>query len=72
MSIFGILASALRRRLLGISVEEIRSTLEDLRKEIASVRSETGEEIATLRREIDGMKEGEDRPEGPEIPVAEA
>jgi hypothetical protein len=72
MSILRILSSALRRRLLGISADEIRGKLEDLRREIASVRSETGEEIAKLRREIDAMRDGEDRPKGPEIPVAEA
>ena len=73
MSLLGTLLSAARRALLGISAEEIRYTFEDVRGEIRAVRAELEEEIAALRREVQGhARGGEDRPKGPEIPVAEA
>ncbi|HSN91311.1 MAG TPA: hypothetical protein VLS93_08780 [Anaeromyxobacteraceae bacterium] len=71
MSLLGSILSAARRALLGISAEEIRYTFEDLRGEIRAVRAELKEEIAEVRREA-AARGGEDRPEGPEIPVAEA
>ncbi len=68
------LATALQRALLGISAGEIRYTFEDVRKEIRSTRSELKQEIAELRRELEKVqaRQGEDRPKGMEIPVAEA
>ncbi len=67
------LASALARRLFGISAEEIRYTFEDVRAEIRATREELKREIADLRREVQAPRAGgEDEPEGPEIPVAEA
>ncbi|HEY6005830.1 MAG TPA: hypothetical protein VIV57_23315 [Anaeromyxobacter sp.] len=72
MKIVETLVAGLRRRLLGISAEEIRYTFEDVRKEIGAVRSELKEEIAELRRQIDAQPSKQDRTKGPEIPVAEA
>jgi hypothetical protein len=67
-----VLAAA-RRALLGISPDEIRYTFEDVRGEIRSMRSELKGEIAEIRRELAvRAARGEDRPKGPEIPVAEA
>jgi|MudIll2142460700_1097286.scaffolds.fasta_scaffold2070943_1 hypothetical protein len=64
--------SALTRRLLGISAEEIRYTFDDVRSEIRAVRAELKSEIAELRREVEVRRPGEDRPTGIETPVAEA
>jgi hypothetical protein len=50
MKILDSLVTALRRRLLGISAEEIRYTFEDVRSEIRALRAETKEELAALRR----------------------
>jgi hypothetical protein len=72
MKILETLVSGLRRRLLGISAEEIRYTFEDVRKEIRAVRSELGDELAAVRRELDALPSRQDRAKGPEIPVAEA
>ena len=72
MKLVGAMVSALRRGLLGISPEEIRYTFEDVRKEIRGVRAELKEEIAGIRRELDSLPSRQDRPKGPEIPVAEA
>jgi predicted nucleic acid-binding Zn-ribbon protein len=68
MKLVGTLVAGLRRRLLGISAEEIRYTFEDVRKEILAIRSE----VAELRRQIDALPSKQDRAKGPEIPVAEA
>lgn len=72
MRIVGSLVAGLRRRILGISPEEIRFTFEDVRGEIRQVRRELGEEIEKLRRELDSLPSRQDRAEGPELPVAEA
>ena len=72
MKLFDAAVSALRRRVLGISPEEIRFTLEDVRAEIRAVRAELREEVAALRRELDTLPSRQDRTKGPEIPVAEA
>ncbi len=72
MTLFDSLLSALRRRVLGISAEEIRYTFEDVRGELRAVRAELKEEIAQLRRELDALPSRQDRPQGPETPVAEA
>ncbi len=72
MKLVDALVAALRRRLLGISPEEIRYTFEDVRNEIRAVRAEVKEELAQLRREIDALPSRQDKPKGPEIPVAEA
>lgn len=66
------LLSALRRRLLGVSPEEIRYTIEDVRAEIRAVRAELKEELAALRKRVDALPQHQDQPKGPEIPVAEA
>jgi hypothetical protein len=74
MKIVDGVVAALRRRLLGISPEEIRFTFEDVRGEIRAVRRELGDEIEKLRREVDALPSRQDRPEEPEpeLPVAEA
>lgn len=72
MRLVGAVISALQRRLLGISAEEIRYTFEDVRKELREVRAELKEEIAQIRRELDALPSRQDRAKGPEIPVAEA
>ncbi len=67
------LANALARGLFGISAEEIRYTFEDVRAEIRATREELKGEIADLRREVQASHAGgQDQPEGPKIPVAEA
>jgi hypothetical protein len=72
MKLVDTLVASARRRLLGISAEEIRYTFEDVRGEVRAVRAELKEEIAQLRRELDALPSRQDRPQGPEIPVAEA
>lgn len=64
--------AAVRRAAFGISPEEIRYTFDDVRAEIRAVRAELKGEIAELRRMIESAPERQDRPKGPEIPVAEA
>lgn len=66
------LVSLLRRRLLGISPEEVRYTFEDVRQELRATRTELREELASLRRELDALPSRQDGPRGPELPVAEA
>ncbi|WP_242337413.1 MULTISPECIES: hypothetical protein [Anaeromyxobacter] len=72
MKLLDVLVRDLRRRLLGISPEEIRYTFEDVRSEIRSVRAELKQEIEAVRKDIDSLPSRQDRPAGPEIPVAEA
>ena len=72
MMLLDAMLAALRRRILGISAEEIRYTFEDVRKEIRGVRTELKEELAQIRRELDALPSRQDRAKGPEIPVAEA
>ncbi|MGC3998250.1 MAG: hypothetical protein QM767_12510 [Anaeromyxobacter sp.] len=72
MSLADTLVATLRRKLLGISPEEIRFTFEDVRGELRAVRAELKEELAQLRRELDALPSRQDRTRGPEIPVAEA
>ncbi len=72
MRLLDSLVSELRRRLLGISAEEIRYTFEDVRGEVRALRTELKEEIAELHRQIDSLPSRQDRTRGPEIPVAEA
>jgi hypothetical protein len=72
MKLLDTAVAALRRRLLGISPEEIRYTFEDVRSEIRAVRAELRDEVAALRRELDTLPSRQDRPQGPELPVAEA
>jgi len=72
MNVLETVVTALRRRLLGISAEEIRYTFEDVRSEIRAVRAELKDELAGIRREIDSLPSRQDRAKGPEIPVAEA
>jgi hypothetical protein len=56
------LRSALFRRLLGVSAEEIRYTFEDVRRELRAASAE----IAALRREVDRLAgramEGDEAP----------
>ncbi len=72
MKLLDTLIAAARRTLLGISPEEIRYTFDDVRNEIRALRAETKEELAQIRRELDALPSRQDRPKGPEIPVAEA
>jgi hypothetical protein len=72
MKLLDVAVAALRRRVLGISPEEIRYTIADLRSEIRAVRTELREEVAQIRRELDSLPSRQDRTKGPEIPVAEA
>jgi hypothetical protein len=72
MKLVDSLVAAVRRRILGISPEEIRFTFEDVRGEIRAVRAELKEELAQVRRELDALPGRQDRTKGPEIPVAEA
>ena len=72
MSALSTLLAGARRRLLGISPEEIRYTFEDVRAEIRATRAELMEELAALRREVDALPSRQDRIRGPEVPVAEA
>ncbi len=72
MKLVDTLIAALRRKILGISPEEIRYTSEDVRNEIRAVRAEAKEELAQIRRELDALPSRQDRPKGPELPVAEA
>ena len=72
MKLLDVVIGALRRRLLGISAEEIRYTFEDVRAEIRAVRAELKEELEAVRKDIDSLPSRQDRPAGPEIPVAEA
>jgi hypothetical protein len=72
MRLVDTLVAALRRRLLGVSPEEIRYTFEDVRAEIRAVRTELQGELAQIRRELDALPSRQDRVKGPEIPVAEA
>lgn len=72
MRLLDTLVSELRRRLLGISAEEIRYTFDDVRGEVRALRAELKEEIAELHRQIDSLPSRQDRTRGPEVPVAEA
>jgi hypothetical protein len=72
MKLLGSIVGAVRRRLLGISPEEIRYTFEDVRNELRALRAETKEELAEIRRELDKLPSRQDRARGPETPVAEA
>ncbi len=72
MKLVDALVAALRRKILGISPEEIRYTFEDVRNEIRAVRAEAKEELAQIRRELDALPSRQDKPKGPELPVAEA
>jgi hypothetical protein len=72
MRLLESLVSELRRRVLGISAEEIRYTFDDVRGEIRALRAELKGEIAELHRQIDALPSRQDRTRGPEIPVAEA
>ncbi len=67
-----LLLAAVRRRLLGISPDELRYTIEDVRAEIRAVRAELKGELAEVRRQLDALPSKQDTPRGPEIPVAEA
>lgn len=72
MKVIEPLIAGLRRRLLGISAEEIRYTFEDVRNELRALRAELEKEIAAVRREIDALPSRQDQAKGPEVPVAEA
>jgi hypothetical protein len=71
-SLVAALVAALRRRVLGISPEEIRYTFEDVRKELRDTRAELKEELAQLRREVNELSPKEDVVAGRELPVPEA
>jgi hypothetical protein len=64
---------ALRRILLGVSPDELQASIEDVRAELRAVRAEIKGDVADLRRDVDALRSrGEDRPQGAELPVAEA
>jgi hypothetical protein len=66
--------AALRRRLLGISADEIRYTFEDVRSEIRAARAELKAEIAELRRDVARLEHGgvDGDDDEDDKPVAEA
>jgi hypothetical protein len=68
----GWFLTLVRRRVLGISPEEIRYTFEDVRAELRATRAELKEELAQVRRDLDALPSRQDRVKGPELPVAEA
>ena len=72
MKLVDTLIAAVRRKLLGISPEEIRYTFDDVRSELRALRAETKEELADVRRQLDALPSRQDRAKGPELPVAEA
>ncbi len=72
MKILDAVIAAARRTVLGISPEEIRYTIDDVRNELRAVRAELKDELAGIRRELDALPSRQDRAKGPEIPVAEA
>jgi hypothetical protein len=72
VGVLATLLDQLRRRLLGVSPEEIRYTFEDVRRELRATRAELQAELAALRAEVEARGHGEDRVRGPETPVAEA
>jgi ribosome recycling factor len=72
MKLLDTLVAAARRRILGISPEEIRYTFEDVRNELRAVRAELKDEVEKLHRELDSLPSRQDRAKGPELPVAEA
>jgi hypothetical protein len=51
------LASALERRILGVSAAEIRYTFDDVRKELRATRAELKGELAELRRDVERLQE---------------
>lgn len=67
------LVAALRRRVLGISAEEIRYTFEDVRAELRAARAELQAEMAALRRDLDRLEgiQQAPAPRDREKPVAE-
>ena len=54
--------AALERWVLGLSVDEIRYTFEDVRAELRATRAELKAEIAELRRDLDRVARPGDRP----------
>jgi hypothetical protein len=72
MKLLDRLLAGARRRLLGISAEEIRYTFEDVRSELRALRAETKTELAAIRRELEALPSRQDRARGPEVPAAEA
>ncbi len=66
------LRAALRRRLLGISAEEIRYTFEDVCSEIRGTRAELKAEIASIRHDLDRLEHGDADEDDDEKPLAEA
>jgi len=66
------LRALLERRLLGLSVDEIRYTFEDVRAELRATRAELKEELAALRRDLDRLGGGGRGKEEEEEPIVEA
>ncbi|HYS80192.1 MAG TPA: hypothetical protein VEM76_05755 [Anaeromyxobacteraceae bacterium] len=67
------LRALLERRLLGLSVDEIRYTFEDVRAELRATRAELKEELAALRRDLERLGGGGERgKEEEKDPIVEA
>ena len=64
MKVVEVLVGELRRRILGISAEEIRYTFEDVRAEIRAVRAELKQDIDAIRKDIDSLPSRQDSRRG--------
>jgi hypothetical protein len=73
VTFLGRLRALLERRLLGLSVDEIRYTFEDVRAELRATRAELKEELAALRRDLERLGGGGEREkEEGKDPIVEA
>ncbi len=73
MTFLSRLRALVQRRLLGLSVDEIRYTFEDVRAELRATRAELKEELAALRRDLERLGGGGERgKEDEKDPIAEA
>ena len=56
MHVLARLASALERRILGVSAAEIRYTFDDVRQEIRATRTELKAELAEVREVVERLE----------------
>ncbi len=70
--LLGRLAAGLRRRVFGISGDEVRYTFEDVRSELRATRAELKEELAAIRRDLARLASGTPPRGGGGKPKAEA